>query len=184
MVGLKRLDWTIADIGILSGIFLAWGSVFTAIAMKVVEARISNRLEPVYERLRVIELSLASASTALDILLSMSKQAMVKQGLADRNSPYKLRLDDLGAMIEKSGYVPAPEMLDAFRELVARDELPENDGDLFMLIEQQFGMKALLDEGNRFGASPDLVPAIWTMCIRKAREIGADELLRQIRVIR
>jgi len=176
------------DIALINGLIIAWGGIFWSLSMKLLDARLAKAItefetavvDPVRAQLQRIEIETVKVATWLDA----SKAAAATRGRADHRSSYKINAAALAEMIEQSGYVPDPVMLGECRRLVNDPELPPDDVLLWGIIETRFGMEALCQESARFGAHPDETPAIWLMCIRRGQLVGADELLREIKVLR
>jgi hypothetical protein len=176
------------EIALINAIILAWGGIFYGVAVKLWDARLAKAIaefetavvDPVRAQLQRIEIETVKVATWLEA----SKASAAVRGRADHGSDYRINTVALAAMIEQAGYVPDPAMLGEFRRLVNDPELPADDVVLWGIIELRFGMAALCQESARFGAHPDETPAIWLMCIRRGQEIGADQLLREIKVLR
>ncbi len=172
------------DWGVVTAILFAWGGLFVLI----IDARIDRAIakfeedviDPIRESLRRIELDTVKMSTWLEL----NKAGLAGAGGAHHNSPFQIDTAWLAEKIEAADFHSDPVMLAEFRRLVEDPELPTDDGVLWSVIENRFGAAALAQEVMRFGAPGEYAPAIWILCIRKAQKIGADALLREIKVLR
>lgn len=127
-----------------------------------------------------LEIETVRVSTWLDL----NKARLAAHGGAVHESPFEIDTAWLREKIVANGYVPDPVMLEEFKRLVADPLLPPDDSTLWSIIEQRFGMEALAQEVMRLGADGDTAPAIWILCIRKAKKIGCDQLLREIGIMK
>jgi len=121
--------------------------------------------------------------TLWGVYLEASKARGAEFGAVRHASPYEIDLGWLGDQIERSHYIPDPEILAYFRELAMDPKCPDNDTDLFIAIEGKFGMRRLVQEAAGFGAPADAVAGIWVLCVRAAQRDGVDQVLRDIKVI-
>lgn len=176
------VDWTKLVVA-LSAI-IATLAILTRWIGGMIENRIMDRLnDPNSGPLALLDKrmdELEKTSVRFDTWFDINKAMLASHGGALHASPFEINTNWLREKIVSSGYVPDPVMLEEFKRLVRDPETPEDDGALWHVIELRFGTQELSQEVMRFNAPGETAPAIWILCIRKAQEIGADELLREI----
>ncbi len=150
----------------------------------IIEARIMDKLnDPKDGPLAMLDRrmdALDKSMVRFDTWLEMNKAMLAGHGGATHNSEFQINTEWMREKILSSGYVPDPVMLQEFRRLALDPETPEDDKLLWQIIEMRFGAQALAQEVMRFNAPGETAPAIWILCMRKAQQIGPDELLREI----
>jgi hypothetical protein len=150
----------------------------------IIETRVMDRLNDPHDGpLALLDKrmdDMEKRAVRLDTWLEMNKALLATHGGAHHASPFEIDTAWLREKIESSGYVADPAMVEEFKRLAHDPDTPEDDALLWNMIERRFGALALAQEAMKFNAPGDAAPAIWILCLRKAQEIGADNLLQEI----